>query len=446
MKSVENGRMAHFGAKIQGGSLVYRMPQSNRAGCRWSKGKGKSSWLLTAGGWIHSLLAFPLPIFRFRKIMAEEFHNIHSRRNRPFRVLMWVLGLFAVGQLLAVGWAVMRHQPSVRYPDGGGVADSTASASPALAGIPEGGLPPMPEVFRKQMAAADSSAPPSTARNPGGNSKGRIAPGTPPSSSLLADTTRLTHPAHRISDPEIERLLETGIVQRVGGNMNAALRSMQSAEAKSPDHPRILSEIAGTYSQMGLDDKAATYWERVYHLGENRAGAYFDMADMVLKGKQLEQQPRQDSLLSIDDIAEIRDRGIAAGERMTLRISTQASPGSQPKGQDMAVLVYFYDLVDGKQFLPSTADTSESYISAPYDWRDGQREVIEVTYYQPEFTAEQKRVMGERVYFGYIVELYYRNELQDVVAMPRKLRKLDSNAHLLPQGETGGPDNSLFPK
>lgn len=378
--------------------------------------------------------------------MAEEFHNIHSQRSRTFPVLMWLLGLFAGGQLLAVGWAVMRHQPSVRYPDGGGVADSTASSSPVLAGFPEGGLPPMPEVFRKQMAPAASSTPPSANGSPGGSGKARIAPGEPPSNSLLADTSRQTHPAHRIADPEVEQLLETGIGQRVGGNMQAALRSMQTAETKSPDHPRILSEIAGTYSQMGLDDKAATYWERVYRLGEARAGAYFDMADMVLKGKQLEQAAHQDSLLSIDDIAEIRDHEIAAGERMTLRISTQASPGTQPKGQDMAVLVYFYDLVDGKQFLPSTADTSESYISAPYDWRDGQREVIEVTYYQPEFTAEQKRVMGERVYFGYIVELYYRNELQDVVAMPRKLRKLDSNAHLLPQGGNGGPDSSLFPK
>lgn len=378
--------------------------------------------------------------------MAEEFHHIHSQTSRTFPVAMWLLGLFAGGQLLAVGWAVMRHQPSVRYPDGGGAAGSTASSSPVHTGFPEGGLPPMPEVFRQQMAAAASSTSPPAIGSPGGRGRARMAPGAPPSNSLLADTSRQTHPAHRIADPKVEQLLETGIGQRVGGDMGTALRSMQAAEEKLPDHPRILSEIAGTYAQMGLNDKAATYWERVYRLGETRAGAYFDMADMVLKGQQLEQAARQDSLLSIDDIAEIRDQKIAAGERITLRISTQASPGTQPKGQDMAVLVYFYDLVDGKQFLPSTADTSESYITAPYDWRDGEREVIEVTYYQPEFTAEQKRVMGERVYFGYIVELYYRNELQDVVAMPRKLRKLDSSGHLAPQGTGVGPDSSLFPE
>ncbi len=376
--------------------------------------------------------------------MAKEIEPLQSRRSRTFPVATWLLGLFAAGQLLAVGWAVMRHRPSVANPD----ADGAAATTPAGTAFAEGGLPPMPEVFREQMAPSASSPPPPAPGGPraAGATATAPAPGAAPSNQLLADTSRQSHPAHRIADPEVERLLASGIDQRVGGNMNAALRSMQAAEAKSPDHPRILSEIAGTYSQMGLDDRAATYWEQVYRLGETRAGAYFDMADMVLKGKQLDPTDRQDSLLSIDDITEVRDREIAAGERVTLRIATQARPGSQPRGQDMAVLVYFYDLVNGKEYLPSTADTSESYTSAPYDWRDGAREVIEVTYYQPEFTAEQKQVMGERVYFGYIVELYYRNELQDVVAKPRKLSKLDSNAHLGPPGVDAGPDSSLFPK
>ena len=212
-----------------------------------------------------------------------------------------------------------------------------------------------------------------------------------------------------------------------------------------PEHPRILSEIASTYSQLGLEGKAATYWERVYRLGEERAGAFFDMADMVLKGKQLEPVLHKDSLLSIGDIAEIRDTEISAGERITLRVQINAKPGTQPVGAEMALLVYFYDLVDGKQFLPSTADTSESYISAPYDWLGGENEQIEVSYYQPVFTTEEKRDLGERIYYGYIIELYYQDELQDVVAAPRKLMGLNPSAPPVIRGAAGGPDNSLFP-
>jgi len=304
----------------------------------------------------------------------------------------------------------------------------------------------MPEVFRKQMAAVSSVLPSPPLEGLGGSGKTGTTRTSPPLNEILATTSQQAHPAHRIADPDAERLLNTGIELRAGGNTQAAVRTLQSAEQKLPDHPRILSEIAGTYSQMGLNDKAALYWERVYRLGEARAGAYFDMADMVLKGKQIEQISRKDSLLSIGDIAEIRDEKITAGERITLSVTVQARPGAQPNGADMALLVYFYDLVDGKRFLPSTADTSESYISAPYDWQNGKTEAIEVNYYQPVFTPEQQRELGERVYYGYIVELYYRDELQDVVAAPRKLMGLNPSAPPASQGDSGGPDSSLFPQ
>ena len=69
---------------------------------------------------------------------------------------------------------------------------------------------------------------------------------------------------------------------------------------------------------------------------------------------------------------------------------------------------------------PTTADTTEHYVSAPYDWSDGV-EVIEVSYAQPKFTEIQKSELGEREYYGYIIELYYRDDLQEVLAEPLDL-------------------------
>ena len=382
--------------------------------------------------------------------MVEESYNTNSQSSRTFTVAMWILGIAVGGQLLATGWAVMRHQPPVSSPavvkTGAGSVALTNPPPSTVSNIPVGGLPPMPEVFRKQMEEASAVLPSPPLEGLGGRGQIRITRASPSLNEILATTSRQAHPAHRIADPNVERLLNTGIELRASGNTLAALRTLQSAAEKLPDHPRIISEIAGTYSQMGLSDKAASYWERVYRLGEARAGAYFDMADMVLKGKQLELISRKDSLLTISDVAELRDRKITAGERITLRVTIQANPGAQPAGADMALLVYFYDLVDGKRFLPSTADTSESYISAPYDWQNGKTEAIEVTYYQPVFTPEQKRDLGERVYYGYIVELYYRDELQDVVAAPRKLMGLNPSVPPTTQGVSSGPDSRLFPK
>ncbi len=372
--------------------------------------------------------------------MAEELYNTNSHSNRTFTVAMWVIGFIAGGQFLAMGWVLMRHQPAASALSKAklegeqiGGASLAATGSGGATGIEPGKgiLPPMPEIFRKEMSQSASVLPTPPLQGVGG--------GIPPISAQA-------YSAHLITDPEVERLLNTASELRASGNMQAALRTLQAAEAKQADHPRILSDIAGVYSQLGLEDKAAVYWEKIYRLGEQRAGAYFDMADMVLKGKQLEPTPNKDSMLSIGDIAEIRDKEVTAGERITLRVKIKAKPGSQPVGADLALLVYFYDLVDGKRFLPSTADTSESYISAPYDWRNGESEQIEVSYYQPVFTKEQKRDLGERVYYGYIVELYYQNELQDVVAAPRKLMGLNPSAPPANKGPMNGPDSSLFPQ
>ena len=49
---------------------------------------------------------------------------------------------------------------------------------------------------------------------------------------------------------------------------------------------------------------------------------------------------------------------------------------------------------------------------------------IVVNYLQPVFTEEQKRELGERSFYGYAIELYYRDELQDKVAMPEDIAAL----------------------
>jgi hypothetical protein len=70
-----------------------------------------------------------------------------------------------------------------------------------------------------------------------------------------------------------------------------------------------------------------------------------------------------------------------------------------------------------------------------------------VNYRQPVFTAEQKRDLGERSFHGYAIELYYRDELQDKIAMPGDVAALRS----APAEESGPaprpvkPENALFP-
>jgi hypothetical protein len=77
-------------------------------------------------------------------------------------------------------------------------------------------------------------------------------------------------------------------------------------------------------------------------------------------------------------------------------------------------------------------------------------ETIVVNYLQPVFTDDQKRELGERSFHGYAIELYYRDELQDKVAMPEDVAALRA----APAAEDGAdpsapqpvkPENALFP-
>ena len=250
-------------------------------------------------------------------------------------------------------------------------------------------------------------------------------------------------------------MLALALEYRVRGNMPAVLRSLRDANTLSPNHPRVLSELASTFSQMGLDDKAAEYWRIVFTLGTEQAGAFYDLADMALKGNRIEDDTLPvASVLSLGQIETVERQDLPDGEKITISIPIESQPGIIPNAADMAMLVYFYDQVNGQDAAPTTADTSENFISEPYDWQNGGVEVIEESYFQPAFTDAQKKELGERRYFGYIIELYYRDELQDVVAEPRELMSFkpgQPRSEQLPDPATefdgkSGPGGELFPK
>lgn len=72
--------------------------------------------------------------------------------------------------------------------------------------------------------------------------------------------------------------------------------------------------------------------------------------------------------------------------------------------------------------------------------------MIIVNYNQPVFTEAQTRELGERRFYGYAIELLYRDELVEKVAMPEEVGALRFEE--APGGSTAspsGPENALFP-
>lgn len=396
---------------------------------------------------------------------------------------MAVIGGIALIQLVALAVGVIRRGPGV--PAGLPLDASVSAAAVSQTPPPVAPIPPAPQPVVEPAPAPVATAPAPlvtdavvndpVAPAPEVAAIGNRAPDpatVDPAPQVMAadapaDLFAALAAASRsqpLSENILERLLVTGAELRESGNMQGALQAFRQVETAMPDHPRVLAEIGATLGKMGLKEKADGYWERIDTLGAIGAGPFHPLAAFSLRGETLPgtksagtpgsgtaTEPAKTLKIGKIDVAE--DAPTSEGQKVSLRVLIEAAPGAKPAGEDLSLLVYFYDRVPDGSVRPSTADTSYLYPTEPYDWQVDGTEVIVVNYLQPVFTEEQKRELGERSFYGYAIELYYRDELQDKVAMPEDIAALrfdgDSGSEDSRGGAPGptflGPENALFP-
>ena len=412
--------------------------------------------------------------------MAENMLSNRPDYGRTFNTAMWLVGLIASIQLFAVVWAVFAKtgDPSPSYTQGA-VPVPAGAGSGVIPPPPEGEvliqnvtLPPIPAEITAAIEQQKLESPPFNFRpsNPGGNLPANIGGSRPVGDSEFSNAEMLPEPsfygpndaapslsealasavftAERIEDPILERLVSTGEELRGEGNISSALQALRQAEEALPDHPRVLAEMAATLSKMGADPKADIYWQKLVDIGPVRAGDYYELARKQLAGEEPAPADQVEKVMSIGEIKVDEAAPGSEGQKVSLRIVIDSDPALKPVGDQLSLLVYFYDQVDGERIDASTADTSYLYPTEPYDWQTNGTEEIVVNYDQPVFTEEQKRDLGERRYYGYAIELYYRDRLQDRVVRPSDIAQLrieesgpDSDA----APRTFGPENALFP-
>lgn len=405
---------------------------------------------------------------------------------------MWIVGSLAAVQIIAAGLAMLRRAPA----DG-----LVTSARPSLSMESNGGQMLTPVVMPPVAAAVDSAMStqaegslPQFAQE-GGTSVGGGAvvsgvvpepgefdqPALPPRAESLRgidpvatvrDTPALAQPSfmgpavveeapslsqsmvgaqttvEEIEDPILDRLLAMGAEFRANGNLPKALEHFEQVESSLPNHPRVLAELAASYSQMGMDARADSYWYRILELGPVTSGEFYSIADLQLKKEVAPIVGSTSQQMKIGEVIVESSPPSDEGQRVSLRVVIDGDPAQNPVGEDVSLAVFFYDQVDGERIEASTADSEYLYPTEPYDWKTDGREEITVNYFQPVFTEEQVRELGTRSYYGYAIELYYRDELQDKVTKPDEIAalRLDSaEPPAEPVSTSPGPENALFP-
>ncbi|MGC1322782.1 MAG: tetratricopeptide repeat protein [Candidatus Udaeobacter sp.] len=290
--------------------------------------------------------------------------------------------------------------------------------------------------------AASASAPPPAAAQPS-----------------IAPPAAVTSPAPSI----VDRLLREGKEFRDRGDTTNALARFQEALDSEPDNTGVLQEMAQTYESMQMFDRANDVWRRIKQISPSDSSTYA-LADRRLKvgvpaaptvepgGAPAEADvPRKDvggnadgPIMGISDVKTKETSDPEAETNLALEIGIKKEPGAVVDHNKVRILVFLYDVVNDKDIKLTDADVSNEWITSKHDWSDADPEVLLVRYVRAktggalsesslsEAAAKVRPGQkgrgskgsadtGQRKYLGYIVRVYYGDDLQAVQAEPARL-------------------------
>lgn len=351
--------------------------------------------------------------------------------GKTFTIAISALGIGAVLQLGLIGWAFVNRARM-------GVPMTVATVAPQPAGLTHIAQPQQGGSLDLNSNPLNEQPQPVTTGAVGTTSSGLSRP------VPLNRAVQAAEPTNRFDE-----LILQGKQLRERGDMGTAITKFREAAALDTKSPVPLNELATTYDKMGLADKAAEHWRKIYDMGES-AGVYYQVAEAKIKASQATAlrnvekasvgttaaaAPPQDTTpidvsQPIDGIAagallgllEVRaedERDDNSAKRFVLHIPIKARPKARVDVRDLVIHVLFYDLVDKQNVVQTSANVSSRWATPPADWTDTDTEELAVEYQLPKPEPRAKR--EDRKYFGYIVRIYYKQQLQAAAAEPERL-------------------------
>ncbi|MGI8957142.1 MAG: tetratricopeptide repeat protein, partial [Chthoniobacterales bacterium] len=264
---------------------------------------------------------------------------------------------------------------------------------------------------------------------------------------------------------------------RERGDTTNAIAKLQQATALDPGNAEILAELALTYESMQLYDRSNEVWRRLQSLGP-AAGPLFALADLKLQvgvptqsamtasGSPAAGATQPGDAAAIPDgstfgISEVTLKNEPEPEAQTqliLRVGVKVRPDTPIDHTKVKIQVFFYDVVNNDQVVLTDGEVSYEWVTPGHDWAETGTEVLDVTYLRrkqseeppggaignppedvPDSVEKAKLAArkpakaaellptsesGPRQYLGYIVRVYYKDQLQAVRADPTRLLNL----------------------
>lgn len=356
--------------------------------------------------------------------------NSSPRADRSFNIGLAFTILFAAVELLVLGAYYVRR---IHLNRPAAVSKPVAVISPRITPAP--------------LATAQ----PTTAAAP--------VPTAPPASS---STSALS---------AADRLLKEATELRERGDTTNALARLHEASEKEPKNAQVLAEMATIYESIQNYDRSNETWRRVEEIGPG-AGPLYELAEAKLKNgvaataasgpglagvspldagtsRSPAEGIPQGSVLGISEASTTESPDPDADTNLMLRIGVRKRANALIDHTKVKIQVFFYDLVDDKEIKLTDAEVNYEWLTPNHDWASADPELLAVTYVRPKtkslsseaaLTAAAAAVNpakkgrppktntppdgGQRKYLGYIVRVYYNDQLQDKRADPARLLNL----------------------
>jgi hypothetical protein len=262
----------------------------------------------------------------------------------------------------------------------------------------------------------------------------------------------------------VDQLLREGKEFRDRGDTTNALARFQEASDSEPDNTGVLQEMAQTYESMQLFDRANDVWRRIkqispsdsqtYALADRRLKVGVPAAPTVEPGggpAETDVRSRKDvggnpdgPIMGISDVKTKETSDPEVETNLALEIGIKKEPGAVIDHNKVKILVFLYDIVNDKDIKLTDADVSNEWLTSKHDWSETNPEVLVVRYVRAKTggalsesslsEAAAKVRPGQkgrgskssadsmqRKYLGYIVRVYYGDDLQAVQAEPARL-------------------------
>src|SRR6266436_2932069 len=297
------------------------------------------------------------------------------------------------------------------------------------------------------------------------------APSVPSQTAAPGPVQAAVSPAAAVpaaSPSLVDQLLREGIELRDRGDTTNALARLQEALDSEPTNTAVLEEMAKTYESMQLLDRANEVWRKLQEMGPS-AGAAYELANQRLKlgvpapgtadsgiaSSSTEAAEHKDiggnregSVMGITEVKTTETPDPDAEKNMALQIGIKKQLGASIDHMKVKILVEFYDTVGDKDIKLTDADVNYEWMTPKHDWTETNPEVLAVKYVRAKTggassdsslaeTAATVRPgqkgrgakgsaadSGRRKYLGYIIQIYYDDELQAVQAEPSRLLQL----------------------